>query len=72
MTKFGMDHVNMAELTCILVLLNLCSLMSSLLRVWRTKYGGYFQVSFPQIQLKFYKYVNKWNVTTMNINKQAI
>ena len=35
-------------------------------------YGSYFQVSFPQIQHKFYKHVNKWNVTTTNIKKQAI
>ena len=31
-----------------------------------------FRVSFPQIQYKFYKHVNKWNVTTTNIKKQAI
>ena len=26
----------------------------------------------PQIQLKFYKHVNKWNMTTTNIKKQRI
>ena len=35
-------------------------------------YRSYFLVSFPQIQHKFYKHVNKWNVTTANIKKQVI
>ena len=29
----------------------------------------YLRVSFPQIQHKFYKHVNKWNVATTNIKK---
>ena len=35
-------------------------------------YGSYFRVSFPQIQQKFYKHVNNWNVATTNIKRQEI